>query len=367
MAPSLSTRFECRRLVRGRACRSVGAVGALPGCLHGSGCICRLHLPRGELDRHVIDDRTDRRAKHLVVVDLVVVGLRDVLRQLAKDRIGDGVLRSIHNGDVGAALSRDALVARLREEAQEFGGHPYAVHSQARNQYGGQAIYVYGDSPVGNADNELPGSGTYSVPLNPTAPQPPASITVPATSNTGDISVSWAPSAGATSYVLQQQLNGGAWTQVYSGSGTSTAINGLSGGTYVYRVEACNDNGCSGFTTSGNLVVALKPPTPSSISVPATSSTGIITVAWGQSAGATSYILQQQLNGGSWSQVYNGTATSQAFSGLGDGSYVFRAQACNANGCSDWKTSGTLTVALIPVTPTSINVPGSSSTGSFAV
>lgn len=236
-----------------------------------------------------------------------------------------------------------------------------------RDKYGGQAIYMYGESPVGNGNKVLSGSGSYSIPPNPTAPQPPASITVPASSNTGSVTVSWTSSSGATSYVLQQQLNGGTWTQVYSGTATSRAISGLSGGTYVYRVEACNTNGCSGFTTSGNLVVALKPGTPSSISVPASSSTGSITVSWSASTGATTYVLQQQLNGGSWKQVYNGSHTSFAASGLGDGSYVYEVKACNASGCSAWKTSGTLKVALIPPVPASISAPGSSSTGSFKV
>lgn len=241
------------------------------------------------------------------------------------------------------------------------------LDTATRSQYGGQAIYMYGDSPVGNGDNALPGSGQYTVPPNATAPQPPATISVPATSSTGNIPVSWAPSSDATNYVLEQQLNGGAWTQVYSGSATSTAISGLSGGTYVYRVKACNSVGCSGFTTSGELVVALKPPIPTSITVPATSSTGSVTVSWALSSGATSYVLQQQVNGGSWTQVYSGSATSEAVSGLGDGNYVYRVQACNANGCSDWKISGTLTVALIPPIPGSISVPGTSSTGNVTV
>jgi YD repeat-containing protein len=241
------------------------------------------------------------------------------------------------------------------------------LDTATRDQYGGKTIYMYGDSPVGNGNNALSGSGTYNIPPNPNAPQPPASISVPSTSSTGNITAAWAASSGATSYVLEQQLNGGAWTQVYSGSSTSQAINGLGGGTYMYRVEACNANGCSGFTTSGDLVVDLKPPMPSSVGVPVASSTGSVTVSWAASSGATSYVLQQQMNGGSWTQAYSGSTTSQSISGLGDGSYVYRVQACNANGCSDWGTSGTLTVALIPATPGSISLPTTSSTGVVTV
>jgi predicted phage tail protein len=179
--------------------------------------------------------------------------------------------------------------------------------------------------------------------------------------------VSWASSSGATSYVLQQQLSGGSWTQVYSGSATSKALSGLSDGSYGYRVQACNASGCSGWKTSGTLTVALIPAAPGSLSVPTTSSTGSVTVSWASSAHATNYVLQQQLNGGSWSQAYGGSATSRALSGLGNGSYIYRVEACNGNGCSGWRTSGTLTVALIPAPPASISAPASAYSPSIGV
>jgi hypothetical protein len=82
--------------------------------------------------------------------------------------------------------------------------------------------------------------------------------------------------------------------------------------------------------------------------MPAANTAGTFGVSWASSPNATSYVLQQQFNGGSWTQAYSGGATSKATSGLGNGSYVYRIEACNGNGCSAWQPSGALTVALVP-------------------
>ncbi|OGU07138.1 MAG: hypothetical protein A2075_12865 [Geobacteraceae bacterium GWC2_58_44] len=72
----------------------------------------------------------------------------------------------------------------------------------------------------------------------------PASITVPATSSTGNFTVSWAASATAgVTYTLEESttsgFNAGTITVVTSGlSATSVAISGKTSGTYYYRVKA---------------------------------------------------------------------------------------------------------------------------------
>lgn len=237
------------------------------------------------------------------------------------------------------------------------------ISSAEETEYGGDPIYVYGVSPVGNGNNALSGSGTYSVPTNPNAPLPPASISVPSSSTTGSITVSWASSSTATSYILQQQFNGGAWTQVYDSSGTSTAISGLAAGSYVYRVRACNSYGCGGYTTSGTLTVT-PPAAPASITVPGTTNSASFTVSWQASAGATNYILQENPGTG-WSQIYSGSALSYAVTVAGSGHYQFEVEACSAVGCSAFTASGS--VAVIPLAPASITVPASSYSASFAV
>ena len=87
-------------------------------------------------------------------------------------------------------------------------------------------------------------------------------------------------------------------------------------------------------------VVTLPPtgvPTPSGpgfLGAPAS-----YTISWTTVSTATSYQLQQQLNGGSWSTVYNGAGTGKSFSGMGAGSWNYRARACNAAGCGAYSAT----------------------------
>ncbi|MDE2156800.1 MAG: hypothetical protein KGJ32_13050, partial [Xanthomonadaceae bacterium] len=54
----------------------------------------------------------------------------------------------------------------------------------------------------------------------------------------------------ATSYTLQQGLNGGSWSSVYSGAATSSTLTVTASGSYTYQVQACNSGGCSAFKAS---------------------------------------------------------------------------------------------------------------------
>ena len=91
----------------------------------------------------------------------------------------------------------------------------------------------------------------------PAIPPAPATITYPASSNTGQYTVSWSSSTGVTSYQLERSNNGGSsWTQVYSG-GNLTYSESVGNGSYQYRVRAAhasspasgNAAGASSWTT----------------------------------------------------------------------------------------------------------------------
>lgn len=181
----------------------------------------------------------------------------------------------------------------------------------------------------------------------PNVPSDPASITVtPASNDTGNFSVSWSASSGATSYVLWQKVNNGSADSVYSGANTSTSITGLASGHYVYQVQACNDSGCSGLTTSSAVTVI---PAPSaSISVPASSFTASIPVSWQASSLANNYVLEEYPYSGGWGVAYDGVSTSDTVTVTGSGTYQFQVAACGAGGCSAYTTSGNVIVMLPP-------------------
>jgi predicted phage tail protein len=186
----------------------------------------------------------------------------------------------------------------------------------------------------------------------PPPPQPPTSITYPTSSNTGQYTVSWASSTGATSYQLEQSSNSGStWSQIYSGASISYGEN-IGNGSYRYRVKATNALGSSGWTTgTSDCVVTAPPVSPISISYPTSSSTGQYTVKWSSSSGATSYQLGRSSDrGATWSQVYSGKNTSYQ-ENIGNGSYRYRVKATNAIGSSNWTTSIFDCVVLRPPSP----------------
>lgn len=235
-----------------------------------------------------------------------------------------------------------------------------------RSQYVGKAIYVHGISPAGGPNLLIGGSGNFSVPAVPTAPAAPASLSAGLSADLSTITLSWPAANTATSYVVQQQFNGGTWTQVASGSGTAATISQPADGSYLYRVQACSGVGCSGWTSSNTVTVLHAPTAAPGVTVPASSSNGSYTVSWSGVAGPVSYTLQEQVNGGGWATVQTNGMTSWSTGGRGDGTYGYRAQACNTTGCGPWSTTANTTVLLPPPTPTGVTAPATSN-GPIAV
>ncbi|NHA16189.1 RHS repeat domain-containing protein [Thioalkalivibrio sp. XN279] len=187
------------------------------------------------------------------------------------------------------------------------------------------------------------GCGAYSAIKSTVVTLPPSgvpSLIAPSSNSTGSYTVSWGAVSGATSYQLEERLNSGGWSTIHNASGTSKARSGRTTGTWGYRVRACNAVGCGSYSSLKTTVVTLPPtgvPTPSGpgfLGAPAS-----YTISWTTVSNATSYQLQQQLNGGSWSTVYDGAGTGKSFSGMGAGSWNYRARACNSAGCGAYSAT----------------------------
>lgn len=202
-------------------------------------------------------------------------------------------------------------------------------------------------------------------------------VSVPTGTVNGPYPVSWAATAGATGYTVQESFNGGAWSTVATTTATSISRPGTTTGSYTYQVESSNTYGTAGWSATSAAVSVdttfgtMPTPVPT-LSVPAASYTGSATISWTAATPVTGYTLQQSTNGGStWTTVYSGTATSAALTGLTDGSYTYQLQACNnpADGlvCTAWVTGGTLVVTLPPASAPTLGVPASSGTGSYTV
>jgi hypothetical protein len=257
------------------------------------------------------------------------------------------------NGGAWTTIAASTAANAISRPGTTSGSYTYQV--AAYNNYGTRGWA---------GSNAVTVDTTYGV-----VPTAPASLTVPASSSTGSATLGWSASSLTTSYALQQSNNGGtSWTGVYNGSGTSTAVSGLANGSYIFQVQACNTYGCSPWIAGGATLVVTHPPaTAPSLSVPASSASGSYTVSWGGVSGATTYTLQEQVNGGTWATIQTSSATSKAISGKGNGTYGYKVQACNVGGCGPWSIAGTTTVLLPPSAAPSLSVPATSSTGSYTV
>jgi hypothetical protein len=107
-----------------------------------------------------------------------------------------------------------------------------------------------------------PGIGaTPCFPVQPPYPPVPCPIDYPASDPDGAYTITWTASAGATSYQLESSAPAAGttiyplWVQVYSGTAT-TFNEKVGGGTWQYRVKACNANGCSDWCTGTDCVVS---------------------------------------------------------------------------------------------------------------
>ena len=233
-------------------------------------------------------------------------------------------------------------------------GVSYSGSAQS-NAYSGKAAgsYAYrvrGCNPAGCG----PYSGTGTVQAVYAPAQAP-SLSAPATNTTGSYTLSWSTVATTVSYNLEESANGGAWTGIASVPGTSAGVGGRGAGTYLYRIKACNAAGCGPYSGNVSTQVIFAPSGAPSLSTPASAGVNGYTVSWSGVASASSYILEESANGGGWTATQNANATSQAFTGKGNGSYSYRAKACNIAGCGPYSNTQTTVVDTSPPTTPSFN------------
>lgn len=183
-------------------------------------------------------------------------------------------------------------------------------------------------------------------------------------------------------------LNGSAtvwWLRAPDCGGSGSALDVSSSGDW-------GNSGCSGssgirpalilpstllVSDDGTVSTNTAPSTPGSISVPSSIMGGTnISISWAKSSDAESnlagYKVERSTNGGSsWSQIYQGTATSTTNNvAFGTTSVMYRVKAYDTEGLeSGWHTSSQVTVVNnnAPSAPPSIAVPNDVKGGSTLV
>ena len=172
----------------------------------------------------------------------------------------------------------------------------------------------------------------------------------------------------------------------------SPSCNYFSNALYVNSNGDWNVSGCSNsygirpalilpstllVSDDGTVSTNTAPSTPGSISVPSSIMGGTnISISWAKSSDAESnfagYKVERSTNGGSsWSQIYQGTATSTTNNvAFGTTSVMYRVKAYDTEGLeSGWRTSSQVTVVNnnAPSAPPSIAVPNDVKGGSTLV
>ncbi|MDD4409426.1 MAG: fibrinogen-like YCDxxxxGGGW domain-containing protein [Candidatus Pacebacteria bacterium] len=183
-------------------------------------------------------------------------------------------------------------------------------------------------------------------------PEIPSSLTCSASATS--TSCSWSASNGATSYNLQRDAS-----TIYDGAGTSNTDSSLScDTTYDYQVQACNAGGCSTWKTASVTTTVCAPTAPTSLVLSGTTGSST-TATW---SGATGTVTNYDLDISTSSSytgatnIYSGTALTSLSSGLTCATaYYYRVRACNAGGCSTWKTASVTTTVCAPTAPTGLN------------
>ncbi|HET7415207.1 MAG TPA: hypothetical protein VFI97_05870, partial [Arthrobacter sp.] len=188
----------------------------------------------------------------------------------------------------------------------------------------------------------------------------------PSSSASGTFTLSWTAEPSATRYQLNQSKDGGSASVVYNSTGNSWSSSALGNGSYAYHVYACNAAGCSDASNGVTVAVTHPPASAPSLSGPTSSSSGSYTLSWTAVSGATRYQLNQSVNGGAWTSVYNSSGRSWSSSNVGNGSYAYRVYACNVGGCSAASSTVTVQVLHAPTAP-SLSGPSTSANGTFTL
>ena len=200
------------------------------------------------------------------------------------------------------------------------------------------------------------------VPDVPATPTITSTHSVPNSSVDGAFTLHWLTAGGTVSHYRIHKNNAVVLSNV---TGNSRAFANQADGNDTYQLEACNDVVCSG-ASSGRVVQLLRTPTvPGAIQGPANSNgDGSFTLTWAASSGAVArYEIQR--GQGAWSD--NGLSRTLNESNLADGSYSYRARACNALSCSAATSTKTVGVYLAPGAPGYLSGPPSSQTGEYSL
>jgi hypothetical protein len=185
----------------------------------------------------------------------------------------------------------------------------------------------------------------------------PTSMAAPVASLVGnDLTLSWSAIATADYYNLQYRDGTAAWATSNSTYTSTSKVwpDAAPVTERTYRMQACNESGCTEWSEASNAVTL--EPIPAQLAQPNASVNGKdITLSWVESNSADTYEIEVKFNDGTWSNQGVHTGTSKTWVNLDDGSRIFHVRACNEFGCSAYSIESARVVILSePSTPAAV-------------
>jgi hypothetical protein len=183
-------------------------------------------------------------------------------------------------------------------------------------------------------------------------PNQVAGLTAGTVTNTS-VPLSWTAPILATGYVVEMSTAGGAFVSIGTPTTTTFTATGLTAGTaYAFQVAGTDSTGRGAFstpvsaTTSGSSLAVPGAPTGLTAGTVTATSVALSWTAPTTGGAVSAYLIDDEVSGGSFGQVFSGTATSATISGLTPSTaYTFEALASNATGTGP--ASNTVTVTTL--------------------
>lgn len=252
-----------------------------------------------------------------------------------------GLTATAANAQVNLSWSASSGATAYYVKRSTTSGGPYTqISTPTTTSYTDNSVtngtkYYYVVSAY-NSNGQSANSSEVNV--TPTAPQPPpAPAGLQATAGNTQVNLTWTASTGATSYhVKRSTTNGGSYAQISAPTSASFTDTGLTNGTtYFYVVSAVNASGESANSSQASATpVAPATPPAAPTALKATAGNAQVSLTWTASAGATSYhVKRSTASGGPYTQVAAPTTTSDADTGLTNGTtYFYVVSALNSAG-----------------------------------
>ncbi len=216
--------------------------------------------------------------------------------------------------------------------------------------------YYYVVRAVGVGGTSDPSSQVFATPL--AAPAAPTNLS--ATPGDATVTLSWSPSANATSYQVFRSTTAGTYSStaltVLNGA-TTYSDTGLSNGTtYYYIVKAVNVGGSSQASVQVSATPVAAPVAPTGLS--ATPGNAQIVLSWNAATGATGYKLFRSTTGGTYTAtplVILGSVTTYTDTTPSNGTtYFYTVKATNAGGDSPASNEASATPLAVPAVPANL-------------